>query len=264
MTFETIQLDISASVAVLTLNRPTALNALTIAMGREMQAAVVQSIEQGVRAMVMTGAGRAFCAGGDLREMQKIAEQEGRIEAFFDEPLRMLNDCVLMMRNAPFPIVAAVNGPAFGAGCNFALACDIVIAGESAKFSESFVNIGLTPDCGGTFILPRLVGMKRAAFMLMTGEVVDARRAEAMGMINSVVPDDSLFDEAMCLATRLAEGPTGALARIKKLLDASAANGWADQLDEEHKAQLQSGQSADFQEGVAAFIGKRPPKFTGG
>jgi 2-(1,2-epoxy-1,2-dihydrophenyl)acetyl-CoA isomerase len=263
MAFETIQVEPRGSVTVITLNRPTALNAFTVQMGNELKAAVNQAVEAGARALIVTGAGRAFSAGGDLREMQRIAEQEGRLEAFFDKPLRLLNDCVLALRKAPVPIIAAVNGPAFGAGCNFALACDLVIAGESASFSQAFVNIGLSPDCGGTFILPRLIGFKRATYLLMTGERVDAKRAEQMGMINAVVPDDELMNESLKLAEKLANGPTAAMARIKELMETTANNDYAGQLDNEHRAQLLSGQTGDFKEGVAAFVEKRPPKFTG-
>jgi 2-(1,2-epoxy-1,2-dihydrophenyl)acetyl-CoA isomerase len=263
MTFETIQFELRDSVAVVTLNRPSALNALNVRMGEELLALLEESSGRGIRAMILTGAGRAFCAGGDLREMQKFAEQTGRIEAFFDQPLRMLNRCVLTLRGVPFPVIAAVNGPAFGAGCNFALACDLVIAAESARFSESFVNIGLTPDCGGTFLLPKLVGMKRAAQMLMTGEVIEASRALEIGLINKVVEDDNLMDEALKFASRLAAGPTGSIARIKEMLDLSAANDFPAQLEVEHRAQMESGQSVDFKEGVAAFMEKRPPRFTG-
>jgi 2-(1,2-epoxy-1,2-dihydrophenyl)acetyl-CoA isomerase len=156
-----------------------------------------------------------------------------------------------------------VNGSAFGAGCNFALACDLVIAAESARFSESFVNIGLTPDCGGTFLLPKLIGMKRAAQLLMTGEVIGARSALEMGLINAVVEDSKLMDEAFKLASRLATGPTGSIARIKEMLDMSATNDFPSQLEVEHRAQMESGQSADFKEGVAAFMEKRSPRFTG-
>jgi 2-(1,2-epoxy-1,2-dihydrophenyl)acetyl-CoA isomerase len=263
MAFETIQFELRDSVAVVTLNRPSALNALNVQMGEELLALLEGNSGRGVRAMILTGAGRAFCAGGDLREMQKIAEQTGRVEAFFDKPLKMLNRCILTLRGAPFPIVAAVNGPAFGAGCNFALACDLVIAAESARFSESFVNIGLTPDCGGTFLLPKLIGMKRAAQLLMTGEVIGARSALEMGLINAVVEDGKLMDEAFQLASRLATGPTGSIARIKEMLDMSATNDFPSQLEVEHRAQMESGQSADFKEGVAAFMEKRPPRFTG-
>ncbi|MGB9179038.1 MAG: enoyl-CoA hydratase-related protein [Pyrinomonadaceae bacterium] len=264
MSYETVQLEISDAVATLTLNRPGALNALTLVMGQEFRSAFGEAQERGARAIILTGAGRAFCAGGDLREMQKMAEQEGRIEAFFDKPLRFIHECVLLIRQTPLPVIAAVNGPASGAGCNLALACDIVLAAESARFNEAFIKIGLTPDCGGTFILPRLVGMKRAAEMLMTGDVVDAQRAAEMGMINSVVADEELMSEARNLAIRLASAPTAAIGRIKQLLEESAGNDYVAQLELEHKMQLQSGQTKDFKEGVAAFIEKRPPKFVGG
>ena len=265
MDYETIQLEVrDDGVAVLTLNRPDALNALTVAMGNEFLGAMSEARERGARAVVLTGAGRAFCAGGDIREMQQIAEREGRVEAFFDEPLKLLHDCIRAIRKTPLPVVAAVNGFASGAGCNLALACDLVIAGMSAKFNEAFIKIGLTPDCGGTFILPRLVGWKRAAEMLMTGVVVDAFQAAAIGMINLAVDDEELMAEALALAVQLASGPTAAIGRIKQLLDQGAAKDYDAQLDLEHAAQIQSGQSIDFKEGVAAFMEKRPPKFTGG
>jgi 2-(1,2-epoxy-1,2-dihydrophenyl)acetyl-CoA isomerase len=265
MNYETIQLTVNAdATAVVTLNRPDALNALTSAMGQEIRAAIGEARERGARAIVLTGAGRAFCAGGDLREMRNMAQKEGRLDAFFDEPLHIIHGCIRLIRETPLPIVAAVNGVASGGGCNLALACDLVVAAESAQFNQAFVKIGLTPDCGGTFILPRLVGLRRATALLMTGEMVDARRAVEMGMINSVVADDQLMTEALNLAKRLASAPTAALARIKALLEQSATSDYNTQLDLEHKAQLQSGLTNDFKEGVAAFIEKRPPRFTGG
>lgn len=264
MSYETIQLEMRDTVAVITLNRPLALNALTVMMGQEFRSAITEARESGARAIVLTGAGRAFCAGGDLREMQRLAEKEGRLEAFFDEPLTLIHDCVRLIRETPLPVIAAVNGVATGGGCNFALACDIVLAAESAQFNQAFIKVGLTPDCGGTFILPRLVGWRRATELLMTGDMVDARRAAEMGMINRVVRDEELMIEALSLAERLASAPTAALARIKSLIDESATNDYNAQLDLEHKAQLQSGKTRDFREGVAAFIEKRPPRFTGG
>jgi 2-(1,2-epoxy-1,2-dihydrophenyl)acetyl-CoA isomerase len=265
MSYETVQLEMrDAATAVITLNRPAALNALTVAMGHEFRSAMKEARERGARAIVLTGAGRAFCAGGDLREMREMAEKEGRLQAFFDEPLTLIHECVRLIRETPVPVIAAVNGVATGGGCNFALACDLVLAAESAQFNQAFIKIGLTPDCGGTFILPRLVGWKRATELLMTGDMVDARRAEALGMINGVVADAELMTEALKLANRLASAPTAALARIKSLLDASAVNDYNAQLELEHRAQIESGQTKDFSEGVAAFIEKRPPKFTGG
>ncbi len=264
MNYENIQLEMRETVGIITLNRPDSLNALTTEVGQEFQTAVGEVQERGARAVVVTGAGRAFCAGGDLREMQKIAQREGKVEAFFDEPLRLLNECILLIRRAPLPFIAAVNGAASGGGCNLALACDFVVAGESAKFNQAFIKIGLVPDCGGTFILPRLIGWKRAAELMMTGDVVTAARALEMGMINAVVPDGELLARALALAEKLAQAPTAAIGRIKELLEASATNDYGGQLELERKTQIQSGLTKDFKEGVAAFLEKRPPKFLGG
>lgn len=264
MSYETIQLEMRGAVCVITLNRPESLNALTLALGREFKAAVAEARFQSARAVVLTGAGRAFCAGGDLREMQRIAEQDGRVEAFFDEPLQMLNECVLLIRQTPLPFIAAVNGAASGGGCNFALACDLVVASESARFNQAFIKIGLVPDCGGTFILPRLIGWKRATELLMTGDMVSAEQAVAMGMINAVVPDAELMERAMALAERLAQAPTAAIGKIKQLLEANATNDYGSQLELERKTQIEAGSTKDFREGVAAFIEKRPPRFVGG
>lgn len=265
MIYETLQLEMRPDmVALLTLNRPSALNALTVAMGREFLSAVGEARESGARAIVLTGAGRAFCAGGDLREMSEMAESTGRSDAFFDEPLSLIHECILLIRRTPLPFIAAVNGNAAGGGCNLALACDIVLAADSARFNQAFVKVGLTPDCGGTYILPRLVGWQRAAELMMTGEQVSATRAAEMGMISRVVADDALMAEAIALAAQLASAPTAAIGRIKELLEQSATNDYSAQLELEHKAQLQSGQTKDFREGVAAFMEKRPPRFTGG
>ena len=265
MSYETVQLEMrDAAVAVITLNRPAALNALTTEMAREFKSAIGEARERGARAIVLTGAGRAFCAGGDLREMRQVAEREGRIEAFFNEPLGLLNECILLLQQVPLPVIAAVNGPASGGGCNLALACDIVIAAESARFNQAFIKVGLSPDCGGTYVLPRLVGLKRAAELMMTGDQVDAGSAAEMGMINRVVADSELMDTALGLASRLANAPTAAIAKIKRLLAESATNSLDAQLEAERQAQIESGQTQDFLEGIAAFIEKRPPRFAGG
>jgi 2-(1,2-epoxy-1,2-dihydrophenyl)acetyl-CoA isomerase len=265
MNYKTVQLEMRESaVTVIRLNRPEALNALTTLMGREFISAIGEARESGARCIVLTGAGRAFCAGGDLKEMRAVAEKEGRVEAFFDEPLGLLNECVLLLQEVALPVIAAVNGSASGGGCNLALACDIVIAAESARFNQAFVKVGLSPDCGGTYVLPRLVGLKKAAELMMTGDVVDARTAYEMGMINRVVADAELMDTALMLAARLAQSPTAAIAKTKSLLAASATNSLSAQLELERQAQIESGQTKDFLEGVAAFIEKRPPRFTGG
>ncbi|HEX2270734.1 MAG TPA: enoyl-CoA hydratase-related protein [Pyrinomonadaceae bacterium] len=263
MSSETIQLDMRGQVCVLTLNRPDRLNALTVEVANDFKAVVREALEHGARAIVLTGSGRAFCAGGDLREMQEIASREGRLEAFFDEPLRILNEAILLIRQTPVPFIAAVNGVASGGGCNLALACDLVVAAESAKFNQAFIKIGLVPDCGGTFILPRLVGQKRAAELMFTGDMVTAQQAAEMGMINSVVADAELMDHVMSLAERLAQSPTAAIAQIKRLLEASAVNDYAGQLDREREAQIEAGKTKDFVEGVSAFLEKRPARFVG-
>jgi 2-(1,2-epoxy-1,2-dihydrophenyl)acetyl-CoA isomerase len=264
MSYETIQFEQRNQVCLLTLNRPDKLNALTVVVANDFKAAVGQAISNGSRAIVLTGAGRAFCAGGDLNEMQNIASRDGRLEAFFDEPLRVLNEAILLIRETPVPFIAAVNGVASGGGCNLALACDLVIAAESAKFNQAFIKIGLSPDCGGTFILPRLVGWKRAAELMFTGDMVTAQQALEMGMINALTPDSELMAKAMAMAERLAAAPTAAIGQIKRLLEASANNDQGSQLELERKAQIESGKTKDFIEGVSAFLEKRPPRFVGG
>ena len=263
MTYQTIQSEMRGQVSLLTLNRPDRLNALTSEVATELQDAIHESLKNGARAIVLTGTGRAFCAGGDLREMQTIASKEGRVDAFFDEPLRTLNELVMLIRNTPVPFIAAVNGVASGGGCNLALACDLVMAAEGAKFNQAFIKIGLTPDIGGTFILPRLVGWKRAAELMFTGDMLTARSAYEMGMINLVVSDAELMSHVMDFAEKLANAPTSAIGRTKQLLEASAVNDYGSQLDLERNAQIESGKTKDFVEGVTAFLEKRPPKFSG-
>ena len=263
MSFETVNYELKDGVALITLNRPDALNALSEQLTKDLRAAVEKAIEEKARVAILTGSGRAFCAGGDLREMQSIGQAEGKPEAFLDAPLKALHNVVRAIRKAPLPFVAAVNGVCAGAGVNFALACDIVIAGDDATFREAFVRIGLTPDCGGTFFLPRAVGEKIATEMFMTGDSITAERALALGMINHVVPADQLAEEANKLATRLAAGPTASLARIKRMMNATFSNDLNGQLEMEAACQIESGRGSDFPEGVAAFFEKRAPNFTG-
>ena len=263
MNFETVEYSIDTNVATVRMNRPEALNALSLQLSLDLRAAFEQAIADDSRAVILTGSGRAFCSGGDLREMKSMWEKEGRIEAFLDEPLKALHNVILLIRETPIPFVAAVNGVCAGAGTNFALACDLVIAAHDASFNEAFVRIGLSPDCGGTFFLPRTVGEKIAAELFMTGATVDASRALQIGMINRVVPAGELMNEARTLALLLAAGPTGAIGRIKKMLNSSLANTLNQQLDLEHHCQIESGKSDDFKEGVAAFFEKRTPDFKG-
>lgn len=263
MTYETIQFEMHGSICVLTLNRPDRLNALTVQTAKDFNAAVEEALQNGARVIVITGSGRAFSAGGDMREMQEIASSQGRVEAFFDEPLRILNESIALIRQTPVPFIAAVNGVASGGGCNLALACDLVIAAESAKFNQAFIRIGLVPDCGGTFMLPRLVGWKRATELMFTGDLITAQRAAEMGMINSVAADGELMSQVMAMAEKLANAPTAAIGMIKRLLEASATNDYGSQLDLERRMQIEAGKTKDFTEGVSAFLEKRPPRFVG-
>jgi len=263
MNLETVNYELNETVAVVTLNRPDALNALSLQLTKDLRAAIERAIDEKARAVVLTGAGRAFCSGGDLREMQLMWQKEGRIEAFLEEPLKVLHDVILLIRETPIPFLAAVQGVCAGAGTNFALACDIVFAAENASFNEAFVRIGLSPDCGGSFFLPRAIGEKLAAELFMTGETVSAQRAAQFGMINRVVEADNLMTEALLMAKKLALAPTASIGRIKKMLNASHSNDLRQQLDLEHRLQIESGKSNDFKEGVQAFFEKRQPQFTG-
>jgi len=263
MSFETVKYELNGTAAIITLNRPDALNALSLQLTKDLRSAIERAISDKARAVVLTGEGRAFCSGGDLREMQSMWKREGRIEAFLEEPLKALHDVILLMRETPIPFVAAVQGVCAGAGTNFALACDIVFAAETASFNEAFVRIGLSPDCGGSFFLPRAVGEKLAAEILMTGETLPAARALEIGMINRVVEAENLMSEAMQMAQKLALAPTGSVGRIKQMLNASFSNDLPSQLGLEHEMQIASGKSNDFKEGVQAFFEKRQPNFTG-
>ena len=261
--FETVDYSISENVATITFNRPDALNALSLQLTKDTRSAIGQAISDNARAVVITGSGRAFCAGGDLREMKTMWEAEGRIEAFLEEPLAALHGVIVAIRETPIPFIAAVNGICAGAGTNFALACDMIFASSDATFNEAFVKIGLSPDCGGSFFLPRAIGNKLAAEMFMTGGTISADRAAQIGMINRVIDSKSLIDETIHIARKLALAPTASIGRIKKMLNATFSNDLRSQLELEHKLQIESGKADDFKEGVMAFFEKRPPNFTG-
>jgi 2-(1,2-epoxy-1,2-dihydrophenyl)acetyl-CoA isomerase len=263
MNLDTVRYSLENNIATIQMNRPDALNALSLQLGKDLAAAIRQAIADEARVAILTGSGRAFCSGGDLREMKAMGEADGSIEAFLDEPLKALHEVIILIREAPLPFIAAVNGVCAGAGTNFALACDLVLAADDATFNEAFVRIGLSPDCGGSYFLPRAVGEKLAAELLMTGSTVSAERAAEMGMINRVVFSAELTRETQKLAARLAAGPTAAIARVKKLLNSTFSNDLTAQMKLEADCQMESGRSPDFKEGVDAFFEKRPPDFSG-
>jgi 2-(1,2-epoxy-1,2-dihydrophenyl)acetyl-CoA isomerase len=240
---------------VVTLNRPDRLNAFNEAMHRALSKALDDASEDiDCRAVLLTGAGRGFCAGQDLSD---ISGDLGTVIEDFYNPL------VRRIRTLNKPVVCAVNGTAAGAGANVALSCDIVLAARSAKFIQSFAKIGLVPDSGGTYFLPRLVGEARAKALAMLAEPISAETAANFGMIWRAVDDDKLASEAEALTAHLAAQPTQGLALIKQAFAQSATNSLDAQLDLERDLQRQAGATPDYAEGVNAFIAKRPPKFTG-
>ncbi len=261
-TDKTILLDIADGVATITLNRPDRLNSFTAAMHEELREAVGEvRDDKAVRCLLLTGAGRGFCAGQDLSDRAVAPGAQGpdlgvSIETNY-------NPLVRSLRALPMPVICAVNGVAAGAGANIALACDIVLAARSASFIQAFCKIGLIPDSGGTWTLPRLVGHARAMGLAMLGDKVSAEQAEAWGMIWKAVDDDRLMAEASGLARQLATQPTRGLALIKQALNASSANDLDTQLDLERDLQREAGRTQDYREGVAAFVEKRAPKFEG-
>lgn len=262
MQFENILLDVAEGVATITLNRPDKLNAFTSAMHKDLRAAVASvKANPSVRALLITGAGRGFCAGQDLSEdVMSVTAADVDVSATLE---RNYNPMVKTLRSLPVPVICAVNGVAAGAGANFALAADIVIAARSASFIQAFSKIGLIPDCGGTYFLPRLIGTARAMAAAMLAEKVSAERAEQWGLIWKCVDDAHLMSEARALARQLAAQATRALALTKEAIYASASNDLAAQLDLERDLQRVAGTTHDFREGVAAFNQKRPAKFTG-
>ena len=246
---------------VITLNRPGRLNAFTENMHAELKTALDDiEADSGCRAVLLTGAGRGFCAGQDLNDRLARPGEKimlgGTLERFY-------NPLVRRLRALPFPVVAAVNGVAAGAGANVALGCDIVLAAKSATFVQSFQKIGLVPDSGGTWILPRLVGAARARALSLLAEPLSAEKAEQWGLIWKAVGDNELMGEAIKLCAQFASGPTYGYSLIKRALDASELNDLSTQLDLERDLQSDAGNSPDYSEGVRAFMEKRAPNFTG-
>jgi 2-(1,2-epoxy-1,2-dihydrophenyl)acetyl-CoA isomerase len=260
MDYETLRFEIEDGIAEITLNRPDAFNTLNLTMARELYAAVRRCDDDtGVRAVLLTGAGRAFCAGGDLKSFA-AAEREG-IEAHVKDVTTALHDAISRMARMDAPVIAAINGVAAGGGMALAMACDLALAAESARFTMAYTQAGLTPDGSSSFYLPRLVGLRRALDLTLTNRVLSAAEAEAWGLVVYTVPDADLLTRARELARRLAAGATGALGGAKRLL----REGWNESLEtqmaREGERIAAAAAGAEGREGITAFIEKRAPQF---
>jgi 2-(1,2-epoxy-1,2-dihydrophenyl)acetyl-CoA isomerase len=259
MDYEAILVQRTGQVATVTMNRPEALNFLDPIMAQEIESAMADfEKDEQVRAVIITGAGRAFCAGGDV----KFMKQEWPV---YDLVLRMerVTGFVKAMLDLPKPIIASVNGPAVGAGCNIALAADLILASEKATFCQVFTRIGLIPDCGGIYLLPRRVGMTKAKDLIFTARTIEAREAERIGLVNRVVPAEALEEETRKIAGELASGPTMAVGIAKRLLNQSYESDFEKILRAENSNQVLLRKAEDHREGVKAFFEKRKPEFKG-
>ncbi len=257
MPYHSITYTETDGLGILTLDRPEVMNALNSVMRAEILAVLIAAPKT-ARALVLTGTGRAFCSGQDLSDRVSGAafDLEATLRDEYKPMLRAIYDC-------PIPTIAAVNGAAAGAGANLALACDVVIATDSASFIQAFTRIGLIPDAGGTFALPRQIGSARAMGAMLFADRISARQAADWGMIYEAVPDDAFAAHWHTRAASLANGPTATYRALKQALRASPGNSLEDQLALEARLQGQCGQTGDFREGVTAFLEKRPPRFTG-
>nr|WP_010393967.1 2-(1,2-epoxy-1,2-dihydrophenyl)acetyl-CoA isomerase PaaG [Paracoccus sp. TRP] len=259
---ETVLAALADGVLTLTLNRPDKLNAFNEEMHLALRAGFQRAHDDaGVRAVLLTGAGRGFCAGQDLGDRDPRKGGPGpdlghTLETFYNPTLRLI-------RSLEKPVVCAVNGVAAGAGANIAIACDIVLAGKSARFIQAFARIGLVPDAGGSWSLARILGEPRAKALALTAEPLGAEKAAEWGLIWKAVEDEALMDEALALARSLAAGPTLGLGLTKRLIQAAAVNSLDQQLDQERDCQREAGRSTDYAEGVTAFLEKRKPEFRG-
>ena len=261
-TYETVRLERADGVATLTLNRPDRLNSFTVAMHGELRAALDEvAADTAARCLVLTGAGRGFCAGQDLADRAVAPGSEAVDLGFSIE--NYYKPMLLRLRHLRMPTVCAVNGVAAGAGANIPFACDLVVAARSASFIQSFSKLGLVPDCGGTWWLPRLVGPARAMGLALLGDKLPAAQAEEWGLIWRCVEDDQLMPSALELARQLASGPTRGYVRTREAMEANMERSFEAALDVERDYQRELGRSSDYREGVTAFIDKRAPRFTG-
>ena len=258
---EEIQLTLEENIATITIKRPSVKNAITSEMWDELQRIFIElGYRDDVRAVIVTGAGDDFCSGADVSGMATRSEGP-RLHQL--ESMRKVGDCCLSLFNMPKVTIAKVPGVAVGAGMNLALCCDLVVASENARFSEIFAKRGLSVDFGGSFLLPRIVGLQKAKELVLLAEVLSAAEADRMGLINYVVPHDQLDDKALELAQKAANGPPRALAMSKAMLNKSFANSLQDALDQEGTSQTVNFTTKDVSEAMKAFQEKRPPRFSG-
>ena len=262
METETVLLEINERVATVTLNKPDKLNAFDHAMMQDVCGVLHRLAEDPeVRCLVLTGAGRGFCAGGDISAMATLTGAE-----VATDPVARLRDdeeASRLLHEMPKPTIAMVNGAAAGAGLSIALSCDIRIAAESARFGTAFARVGFSGDFGGTWIMQRLVGPAKARELYFTADLIDAREAERIGLVNRTVPDDRLREETMSLARRIASGPPIALARMKRNMNLALTSDFPTLLDAEAEGQIRTGLTQDHRDAVRAFLEKRPPTFQG-
>ena len=263
MTYNCLVYELKDGVATLTLNRPERMNALGDTLREDFLDALTRSaVDPDVRVMIVTGAGKAFCAGGDVKAMNE-AKETGRERPLIEKIAPSRDRALLTMRDAPQPIIAAINGAAAGAGMNVALGCDLRLASTAAKFSQAFVKRGLHPDWGGTYFLPRAVGMAKAAELIFTGDVIDAAEALRIGLVSRVLPPEELMPAALELARRIAAGPPVAIRLAKRALYRNAESDLRSALEFETFAQNACFETEDAREGIRAFVDKRAPVFRG-
>ena len=263
MSYKCLIYEVEDHIATLTLNRPERLNALGDTLREDLHDAITTaSGDSDVRAIIVTGAGRGFCSGGDVKAMNEAKERR-ETSPIMDKIAPSRDLTVLAMRDAPKPVIAAVNGPAAGAGMNLALACDIRIASSAARFGETFVKRGLHVDWGGTYFLPRIVGMAKACELIFTGDIIDAEEALALGLVSQVVAPEALMDTVRALARKMAAGPPIAIRLAKRALYHSQECDLRAALEYETYAQNICRETEDAREGIRAFVEKRAPNFSG-
>jgi 2-(1,2-epoxy-1,2-dihydrophenyl)acetyl-CoA isomerase len=261
--YKTIKVELTKGIVAITLNRPEALNAFDFLMGEELLDALMAcGKDDGVRVVILSGEGRAFSAGGDVKLMARFLE-EGMPVRFFQRLIPLLHPILVEMTRMPKPIIGRVHGFASGYGMSLVMGCDLVVAAESTRFNMAYVLVGLAPDGGSTFFLPRLVGPKRALDIFFTGDAIDAREAQRLGIVNRVVPDTELEQATQDLAQKLAQGAPLAMAEAKRLVYRGMGETLERQLEDEREAIQRSAATQDFSEGVSAFVEKRRSTFQG-